>query len=206
MGLASQALDLFLEAKQLNPSLAEIYALIGSTLEELGRPALEIESVYAEGLARAPHHFKCLWGLYRSYGQRNETAKSYHALKKLILNFPENPERIVDAITLALKSKNFQDIEIYCEIFSRMHCKNIVLEKTLASALSALGTLSIQQKERPVAIRYFRKALEITSNKAKFVEYMCSQLKIAGFSNDADDLLHLVNGLEKTPSTVPRAS
>jgi len=199
IGLTDEALELFLAARQLNQSLAEIDAWIGRSLESLSKSPNEIESAYVEGLAISPHHFKCLEGLYLSFRAGGKVQEAYACLKKLVIYYPENPGRLVDVIELALKAKSYQDLEIYYRIFCRILTKTVQLENSLASAFSVVGNYYLAQKQKDRALRSFQRALEITSNKSKFTDYACARLSEAGYIEDANNFSSVFNGAGFSP-------
>jgi tetratricopeptide (TPR) repeat protein len=190
-GLSEDALKLFLEAKRINQASAETCALIGSTLEELNRSSEEVEAIFSEGLLSSPAHFSCLSGLYSSSRKNNNSNAAYQYLKKIVLNYPESSERTIEAISLALQTRNYQDLAVYFEIFKSIKLKPFALESALASAFSVVGNLYLSQNRRSLAILHFQRAVEISSNKEKYIEYVCTHLSAAGMTSDADDFYAL---------------
>lgn len=143
---------------------------------------------FEEGLDSNQMHFKCLNGLYQTYFQQNRVDDAYRILKEIVMNFPENPERLVSAVYLAVKTSNIKDIEVYYSVFDLMTQKTPDSVKHLCSALSVAGHYYLRNRNTVAAMLSFERALQISSAEPKYMEYILNKLRGMGLTDEAERL------------------
>lgn len=145
--------------------------------------------MYEDGLDSNQMHFRCLNGLYQTYLQQNRIEDAYRILKELILNFPENPERLAAAVYLAVKTDHFKDIEVYYSVFDFMTQKTPSSVKHLCSALSVAGHYHLLKKNTIQAMLSFERALTLSLGEESYVQYITERLSTFGLKKECDRIL-----------------
>jgi tetratricopeptide (TPR) repeat protein len=174
-------------AKQDKRTYAKACAYLGQ-VQKLNTDLAAAAKEYEEGLDSNQMHFKCLNGLYQTYFQQNRIDDAYRILKEIVMNFPENPERLAAAVYLAVKTENIKDIEIYHHVFELMTQKTSDSIKHLCSALSVAGHYHLRQHNTIQAMLSFERALAISGGEPKYIAYIQRKLKELGLNEEADRL------------------
>jgi tetratricopeptide (TPR) repeat protein len=144
---------------------------------------------FEEGLDSNGLHFRCLNGLYQTYFQQNRLADAYRILKEIVVNFPENPERLSAAVHLAVRTDNLRDIEIYYSVFGLMTQKTPDSIKHLCSALSVAGHYHLRKKNTIQAMLSFERALTVSMADPKYIDYISQKLLTLGLNQECERLL-----------------
>jgi len=144
---------------------------------------------YREGLGERGVHFQCLSGLYEVLLQQKSVPDAYRVLKKLVLSFPEHPERLSIAVSLAVHTGNLRDIDVFHEIYRQIHQKTPSLVNHLSSALSVYGRHHLAKRRPEAALTRFESAIEVSRAQPKFVAYIVNHLNQAGYFREAEALL-----------------
>lgn len=178
----------FEKAKQDKRTYSKACAYLGQ-IEKLRTDLTAAAKQFEEGLDSNQMHFRCLNGLYQTYFQQNRLDDAYRILKEIVVNFPENPERLAAAVYLAVRTDNLKDIEIYYSVFDLMTQKTPDSIKHLCSALSVAGHYHLRKKNTIQAMLSFERALTISMADPRYVEYIVQKLSAVGLKKECNRLL-----------------
>jgi CheY-like chemotaxis protein len=156
-GQYEKALQVFTEAMSLDeaPALACYY--MGQSYDKLGKPE-HTEQSYKNGLIFNQIHYKCSVALFDFYAARGQAAEAYGVMKNISRYFPVSPQRLAKALELAVRTQNFDDIEHYYGIFSRLDERRDDLRKCVCAALVVGAMFKLRHRQTPVALDMLQKA------------------------------------------------
>lgn len=182
------ALTLFEDAIKLNgkPSLAMFYH--GQTKYML-EAAVEAENDYKKGLEINSIHFKCQVGLYDLFMKDKKFVEAYSVVKNIAKYFPANPDRLKEVIRLAIVTDNFQDMEMYYELFVQLDERTEDVVNYICSGLFVTGKYHIQNSDLTKARELFDKVGISCAGSAKFLGAMIKVLVEQNVFDDAQKLM-----------------
>src|SRR5690606_32353049 len=118
------------------PALAFFYL---GHIEYLGENINNAEGNYNLGLKHNAIHFKCLLGLYDLFFEMEAYTNAYEIVKKLSKYFPSNPERMSQAIHLAVRTKNLDDMGFYYDTFKELEERPSEMVNYMGAGLYVAG-------------------------------------------------------------------
>jgi len=153
-GNYDEAIEFFTKAIDLNakPSLALFY--IGQT-EYLKSRTNEAQDFYQKGLAVSSIHYKCLVGLFDIFIKQEKLDEAYFVVKKIAKYFPANPDRLSQIVHLAIKTSNFEDMQMYYEIFTTLDERATVLKNYIGAGLYIAGKHALLGNSKEDALKCF---------------------------------------------------
>jgi CheY-like chemotaxis protein len=169
-GKLDDAINLFEAAKKLSskPTLACFY--LGQT-EQMKQELQEANGAFREGLRYDKIHYKCLVGLFDLLMKEEKFTQAYDVVKKIAQYFPANPKRLSSVIRLAILTKNYDDIEAYYRLFTRLDNRTDELVRYVCSALAITGKFYFGQGTRSRALELFDKVATISAGRIKYMRY-----------------------------------
>lgn len=149
-----RAIEIFTKALELNskPSLALFY--IGQS-EYLKMRSHEAQVSYKRGLEVSNIHYKCLVGLFDIFLREEKFTEAYHVVKKIAKYFPANPDRLSQIVRLAVKTANFDDMQMYYEIFTTLDERGMDLKNYIGAGMYIAGKHSLLANSKESALRFF---------------------------------------------------
>jgi tetratricopeptide (TPR) repeat protein len=188
MGEFDKATMMFEKAKN-DP---DAYARASSYLGEINKIKNELDGAYRnfrEGLTATEVHFRCLMGMFNILQQTGRAEESYSVLKDILLHFPEAPERLIQGIDLAIKTKHFVDIEEFYEVFKLMYEKPQSLMNYMSSGLLINGHYHLRHENQPAAMESFIRGITVGQGHDKFTMYVREKLVHFGMENRLDEVM-----------------
>lgn len=188
IGEFDKATVLFEQAKG-NP---KSYARACAYLAEIKKLKNDLDSAFRtfrEGLTSSEVHFRCLIGLFNALLQGSRREEAYSVLKDILIHFPECPERLVQALSMAVETKNFVDIEEMHIVFQFVYDKPEKLLKHMSSALLVNGHYHLKHKNQSAAIESFVRGISIGKGHDRFTQYVKEKLTQYGLENKLDEVL-----------------
>jgi CheY-like chemotaxis protein len=165
---AIQAIDLaFVLYQPAKPMIYHVYR--GKAYEGLSRFG-EARKSYEAALAIQEKNYLALFGVFNIYRTQGQKQEAYSCLKRISQLFPLSPQRLCDALLLAIETKNFNDVENYYQLFLTVDERRPDLIKTMNAALVVGAIHQLQQNRAPTGIELFRKAI-MTSRRNPQVIY-----------------------------------
>lgn len=157
----------FTEALTLHskPALALFY--IGQ-VEYILRSLNNAEGSYSKGLAFNSIHYKCLVGLYDMFKEQEKWNEAYHVVKKVAKYFPANPDRLAEIVRLAIRTQNYDDMQMYYEIFTSLDERTEGMINYIGAGMFITGKFKLQTSAVDEAIKYFDNIAVSCSEFAKF--------------------------------------
>jgi tetratricopeptide (TPR) repeat protein len=186
-GAVEAAVLNFEKARQVRPSFATACSYLGQ-VKKMKDLLSQSKREYQAGLEQNDVHFRCLSGLYEVFLQQKSIDEAYATLKEMVLSFPEHPERLSAAVALAIRTKNFMDVDVFFEVFQQIYQKTPALVNHMSSALSVSGRYYLSRKKTKAALNSFENALLVSSAQPKFLTYIAYHLAMAGFPREASQL------------------
>lgn len=182
------AIAILKEAKKLHgePALALFY--IGQA-EYLKRLVNDAAISYNEGLEINDIHFKCLIGLYELLMQQENFEAAYEVVRKIARFFPANPNRLGEIIRLAIKTNNFEDMNLYYEIYTSLEDRAEVLTNYVGAGLFVGGKYYLRESQKDKALAYFDNIAVSCSRFPKFIRAIISLLVENNMASEAEKYL-----------------
>lgn len=182
------ALAIFEEAIGLNkkPSLALFYHGQTKYMLELSK---EAEGDYKKGLEINNIHFKCQVGLYDLFKKDGKEDEAYSVVKNIAKYFPANPDRLKEVIHLAMKTQNYNDMEMYYDIFTQLEERTDDVVNYVCSGMYICGKHLFKLGEEDKAREILDKTSVSAAGTAKFLKAIITLLVQYSIFNDAQKIL-----------------
>lgn len=166
-GRYDEAITVFKKAMELNakPSLALFY--IGQS-EYLKKHIDEAQDSYQKGLEVNSIHYKCLVGLFDIFLREERFNDAYQVVRKIAKYFPANPDRLSQIVRLAVKTANFQDMQMYYEIFTTLDDRAQDLKNFIGAGMYISGKSFLMKKSPETALKHFDNVVVSCSEFTKF--------------------------------------
>jgi CheY-like chemotaxis protein len=179
------AIALFEAAMPLHPrpSLALFYM---GQAQYLLAEADQAKGKYNKGLTFNSIHFKCLVGLYEIFMKEQKFPEAYQVVKKVAKYFPANPDRLTQIIRLAIITKNYEDMELYYEIFTQLEERNSEMTNYIGAGLFVAGKWYVLEGQMPKALPLFEKIAVSCAEFSKFLRAIISILVEHKQSSEAE--------------------
>lgn len=155
------------------PALALFY--IGQA-EYLKNHVEEASGSYNEGLSFNNIHYKCLVGLYEIFMREGKFTEAYQVVKKIAKYFPANPDRLAQIVRLAIRTGNFNDMQMYYEIYKSLEDRAQVLTNYIGAGMYIAGKHHLLSNSPDVAIQYFDNIAVSCSEYTKFIRAIIAVL------------------------------
>ena len=134
------------------PALAMFY--IGQ-VEFLKQITDKAQGSFQKGLSYNNIHFKCLSGLFDLLMSRNEFTEAYQVVKKVAKYFPASPDRLQQVVRLAVQTNNFQDMQIYYELFTSLDERTNGTINYIGAGLYVSGKHFLMNNSKAEALKLF---------------------------------------------------
>ncbi len=170
-----EALKCFNQAKRkvIKPSLAWYYSA------EVLKKKNDIPTAlinYRKGLSITENHYKCLIGLFDLYRGQENDEKAYETLRTIAAYFPFNPQRLADAVSLAVKTGHYSDVDYYYAVFQSLEQKSNKIEKMVSSALLVSGIYFLKIGKKGKAKTFFKRAVYASGRDTKLLKQVILNL------------------------------
>lgn len=184
----TSALEIFDSAIGLSksPSLALFYH--GQT-KYLMDNTQEAETDYRKGLEINNIHYKCQVGLYEMFKKEGNDNEAYSIVKNIAKYFPSNPERLKEVISLAIRTQNYEDIELYYKLFIELEERTDDVVNYVCSGMYICGKNYFLNNKTEKAREIFEKSAIVAAGKTKFLSAMIINLVENDVFDDAKKLL-----------------
>lgn len=171
----AEAIAVFQEASKLHPKPALAFSYIGQAeyLQELSEKA---KTSFSSGLKYNNIHFKCLIGLYEMFKEREEWEEAYQVVKKIAKFFPANPDRMGEIVRLAVRTGNFEDLQMYYEIFTSLEERTDSMVKHIGAGLFVGGKHYLIKKQKDEALKYFDQVVISCNTHPRFIRAIVGAL------------------------------
>lgn len=189
------ALDLFDKARGLNkkPSLALFYH--GQT-KYMMKALKEAEGSYKDGLEINSIHFKCQIGLYELFIKDKKYTEAYSVVKNIAKYFPANPDRLKEVIRLAMITKNYEDMDMYYDIFISLDERPEEVIRYISSGMYIYGKVKFLNGMPEAGKVIFEK---IGISCAGLATYITAMIKLLVDYSYFDDAQRLVSRYSSKP-------
>lgn len=187
-GKYDEATEVLKNASKLHtkPALAMFY--IGQA-EYLKNRIDEAANSYNQGLNFNNIHYKCLVGLYEVFMREESFSEAYQVVKKIAKFFPANPDRLTQIVRLCMITKNFQDMQMYYEIFTSLEERLQVLTNYVGAGMYISGKYFLMQNDKETALKYFDNIAVSCSEFTKFLRGIISVLVEFDMAQEAEKFL-----------------
>lgn len=167
-GKFDEAIAILKTASHLHskPSLALFY--IGQA-EYIKNHYKEATNSYNEGLNFNSIHYKCLVGLYEIFLKEEKFNEAYIIVKKIAKYFPANPDRLSQIVRLAIRTGNFQDMQMFYEIYTSLDERSQALTNYLGAGMFIAGKYNLLNNSPETALKYFDNIAVSCSEFTKFL-------------------------------------
>ncbi len=170
-GEYQKAITVFEQSIKMHPKPALAHFYIGQA-EYLMNLTEEAVSSYTDGISLVNIHFKCLVGLYDILVRENKYTEAYQVVKKIAKYFPANPDRLAEIIRLAVRTCNFQDMQMYYDIFVTLEEREDSLINFMGAGMYISGKHSLMQNFPEPALKLFNNIAVSCAQYTKFLRAM----------------------------------
>lgn len=174
-GNLEKAEELLKSALQLDPKPSLAWFYLGQ-LKIIQKAVDNATTDYKNGLQFNGIHYKCLVGLHEILLQRKRYGEAYQIVRKLARYFPANPNRLSEVVSLAVKTRNFQDIIEYYEIFKAMETRSDRLVTHICAGMNVYAKLNLMRENPEVAIDIFEKVAVSSAGRTGLLRYAVETL------------------------------
>jgi len=190
----------FFEKVKLNQKTFSLACSYLGEIKKLENEWDESFKIYKQGLASTEIHFRCMFGLFSTLLQNGRKEEAYNALKDILVHFPECPDRLSQALDLAVHTKNFVDIEEMHLVFQLMYEKPQKLIVHMSSALLVNGHYHLRHKNQLAAMESFVRGMIIGKGNVKFSQYVQEKLAQFGLEAKYDEIVKSVESKNASTS------
>ena len=182
IGEVEKAAILFENAKKDPLAFARACSYLGE-IKQIKNELQGASKAFRDGLRASETNFRCLIGLFNSLLNDGRMDEGYALLKKIMIHYPECPERLMQGLNLAVRTNNFVDIEEMYSLFELMYQKPETLLKYMSSALLVTGHYHLKHKNAPAAMECFKKGIEVKKGSPKLGRYVQEKLAQYGIGS-----------------------
>jgi tetratricopeptide (TPR) repeat protein len=183
-----EALVILNEAKKLHPKPALALFYIGQA--EYMKESVEVaKGAYSTGLSFNNIHYKCLLGLYEMFLEQRKYSEAYQVVKKIAKFFPANPDRLAQVVRLAIQTENYDDMQMYYEIFTSLDERTESMVNYIGAGLFVSGKHKLMNQKYDEAVRLFDNIAVSCSEFSKFIRAMICALVEYGQVSSAEKYL-----------------
>ena len=165
-GELDKAIASFNQAVKLDQSPALAFYYIGY-VNQVKKVLDAAESNFGQGLVLNKIHYKCMVGLFDLLQDQKRYGDAYEVAKKISQYFPANPQRLTQVLKLAVFTKNYEDVERYYQVFTKIDVRNEEVVRYVCAALVVCGRYYLQQKVQSRALELFKKAAITGAGRGK---------------------------------------
>jgi tetratricopeptide (TPR) repeat protein len=130
-----------------------------------------------------------LLGMYHRFRNAGRLKSAYDVLSQILQYFPENPDRLIQAIDLAVRVQRFEDLEKFYEIYRAMFEKSEKLLRHMSSALLIYGHHLLKQGQKQEAMRQFLLGISVAQGHDQFTLYVREKLVQFGMESQIEGIL-----------------
>jgi len=102
--------------------------------------------------------------------------EAFQVVKKIAKYFPANPDRLTQIIRLTIITKNYEDMELYYEIFTQLEERNSEMTNYIGAGLFVAGKWYLLEGQLPKAMPLFEKIAVSCAEFSKFLRAIISLL------------------------------
>jgi CheY-like chemotaxis protein len=187
-GNYSEALSVLKVAMNMHPKPALALFYIGQA-EYLKNHVDEASGSYNDGLSFNNIHYKCLVGLYEIFMREEKFTEAYQVVKKIAKYFPANPDRLAQIVRLAIRTNNYEDMQMYYEIFTSLEVRTQTLMNYIGAGMYVAGKHCLLQNNVEGAMQFFDNIAVSCSEFTKFLRAIVSVLVDHNMHKDAEKFL-----------------
>lgn len=129
----------------------------------------EAELAYQKGLKFNPIHYKCTIGLLNLYMMIERYEDAYKVIRKIADHFPATPQRLAEALKLAVMTSHFDDVEKLYTAFCAMDERDENLIKHVCAALIIGARYSLNLGDKFRARNCLQKAAVTAGGRVKIL-------------------------------------
>lgn len=184
-GQYKKAILTFQQAMKMHPKPALAHFYIGQAEYLLNNTEEAVDS-YSDGISLVNIHFKCLVGLYDILVKESKYTEAYQVVKKIAKYFPANPDRLSEIIRLSVRTCNFQDMQMYYDIFVTLEEREAALINFMGAGMYISGKYHLMQNSPEQALKHFSNIAVSCSQYTKFLRAMIILLVQYDLVNEAE--------------------
>lgn len=187
LGEFDQAILHFEKAKQ-DPAL---FSKSSAYLKELKKIKADSHEfmIFRKELESTDIHLHCLLGIFHLLMSKGRWSSAYEVLTDLMNYFPESPERLIQAIDLAVRIQRFDELERLHGFYQRMVEKSETLLRHMSSALLVYGHHLLKQKQNQAAFDQFLLGISVAQGHDQFTLYVREKLVQFGMESQMDVIM-----------------
>jgi tetratricopeptide (TPR) repeat protein len=149
----------------------------------------ESEHSYKKGLDYNSLHYNCLMALFDLLMDQKRAIDAYEVVKKIASVFPANPKRLVQALSLAVQTHNFEDIGEFHRLYQALDERGEELARYVTAALVVAGKHFLRSGSKERAFELFQMAAVSCAGRTAVLREMISILVDFDCVEEAEVLL-----------------
>lgn len=127
------------------------------------------EAYYLQILKIQPQNYTATYKLYEIYSATGRKQEAYRMLAQIGRLFPLSPQRLCEAIALAIETKHFSDVEGYYQVFTDIGERREDLVKTMAAALIVGAIYQFQNNRTKDGVALFKNGIVASKRNPNFI-------------------------------------
>lgn len=177
-------------AATTNPALAHYY--LGMAYRSLNQKTNALNS-FRTGLRYQKKHYKCLIGEFEILDELGQQKEAFIAAKALATEYPLTPNRLARMITLAVYTRQLDDLPGFFELFLKMENRTDELIKIVSASMFVCAKHQLAQNNYVNALAFFKKACVVSPNRNEFILKGIESFLAVNRSQEAIELFKMVS-------------
>jgi tetratricopeptide (TPR) repeat protein len=147
------------------------------------------EEAFEEAHCRNPKAYLPLKLLAETAYQNRKWDVAYEARRKILEQYPVNPETIPELIKLSVANEHFDEVFHYLKIFDELELKSRELEMHISAGLALCGKYLMQLDQKDKAVASLKRAVEMCHGKLEVIKLAVTLLLEHGIFSVAKEIL-----------------
>jgi CheY-like chemotaxis protein len=182
-GLVDLALASFEKAKGLGEQPSNAYYQ-SAQINELKGSYTESLNDYQVSIRANPLHFKTLSAMFQLLLKEDRLKEAYTTLKRLIMLYPKNPDRLALGVKMAVQTSQFRDISDYYDYYTHQIKPPQDLTRHMCSGLAVSGKYHLMRDEVDEALVQFERAIQHGAGEKRYLNYIVESLTERGLTQE----------------------
>lgn len=159
-GALEEAEIIFDSSRSLDPTPTLAFYYLGVIQETRGDLANAI-FLFEQGLELNEKDYRCLTGLFDVRMKAEQFTEAYEIAKRIHVDFPVSPDRILDLVKLSVQMRRFEDVIDYCRIFQSLEGREEALGRVVVAGMLVCSKYLALKQERERSREVMKNASKI---------------------------------------------
>lgn len=176
------------KAREQQPFSPLVCYYEGLVLESQGKD-VEAEPFFRKGLEINPLHYKCAIALFDLLVRCKKETDAYVVIREVSKNFPLNQSRLAKVLELAVRTKHFEDITRFYEMYRSIEEKRDDFKRRMFAALAVTAQFMIRAGQSLQSLEIIQKACQVAAGNPAQLRELVLILCERGKADMANEVL-----------------